>query len=379
MTTSRKRSFPVGCAILLTLFCLAVAGVGYLAYDLPRQARAAYGAPNPQLSSVQRIVYAFRVVTSRADLETPRVVSGEERVFEIETGESANSVAYRLEQEGFIRSADAFRNFMIYSGMDTSIQAGKYSLNPAWTALQIAYELQDATPNEIDFLVFSGWRAEEIANSLQTSGLDIGVSEFMDAVNEPPAEWLPASLAGVASLEGYLFPGSYQFMRTATLREVITAMLAQFDANVTAEMRQAYTQNGLSLQQAVTLASIVEREGVVPDEHTWIASVFYNRLAAGMRLESDPTVQYALGYNGSTKTWWTNPLSMEDLQVSSTYNTYQVVGLPPGPISNPGISALQAVAYPAQTPYYYFRAKCDDSGQHEFSATYEEHLQNACP
>jgi UPF0755 protein len=127
------------------------------------------------------------------------------------------------------------------------------------------------------------------------------------------------------------------------------------------------------------MASIVQREGVDPNEHSLIASVFYNRLAAGMRLESDPTTQYALGYNENQQTWWTNPLTYDDLAVNSAYNTYQVNGLPPGPISNPGLNALQAVAKPAQTPYYYFRAKCDGSGDHEFATTYDEHLQNACP
>jgi UPF0755 protein len=98
-----------------------------------------------------------------------------------------------------------------------------------------------------------------------------------------------------------------------------------------------------------------------------------------MKLDSDPTVQYALGYNTAAATWWTNPLSASDLQFDSPYNTYLYPGLPPGPICNPGLSALNAVAYPAQTPYYYFRAACDGSGRHAFAQTYEEHLRNACP
>lgn len=109
-----------------------------------------------------------------------------------------------------------------------------------------------------------------------------------------------------------------------------------------------------------------------------IASVFINRLNIGMKLETDPTVQYSLGFNQAQNTWWTNPLSYSDLEIDSPFNTYIYAGLPPAPIANPSLTALQAVAFPAQTPYYYFRAACDNSGRHNFSQTYEEHLSNAC-
>ncbi len=166
--------------------------------------------------------------------------------------------------------------------------------------------------------------------------------------------------------------------RDLSLQDLIATFLKQWDGAVNADMRQAFERQGLSLEQAVTLASMVQREAVVAEEQPLIASVFYNRLNAGMKLESDPTVQYALGYNDDQGTWWTNPLSLQDLEIQSPYNTYLVVGLPPAPIANPDLSALEAVAYPAQTPYYYFRARCDDSGQHVFAATFEEHLQNSC-
>jgi UPF0755 protein len=131
--------------------------------------------------------------------------------------------------------------------------------------------------------------------------------------------------------------------------------------------------------QAVTLASIVQREAVEEQEQPIIASVFLNRLNGGMKLDSDPTVQYALGYNPVQSTWWTNPLSSVEMQVDSPFNTYTTFGLPPHPIANPGASALRAVAFPAQTSYYYFRARCDDSGLHIFAETFDEHLANSCP
>jgi UPF0755 protein len=156
-------------------------------------------------------------------------------------------------------------------------------------------------------------------------------------------------------------------------------MVTRFDESISSEMRQGFENQGLSLQEAVTLASIVQRETIIEDEMPIIASVFYNRLRNGIKLETDPTVQYALGYNELQKTWWTNPLSLDDLKFESLYNTYLYSGLPPSPIANPGLSALRAAAFPAKTPYYYFRAACDGSGRHQFAETFQEHLGNACP
>ena len=176
-----------------------------------------------------------------------------------------------------------------------------------------------------------------------------------------------------------MLPGEYRLKRDIPLESFLATVLQQFDEQVPQDMRNAYKQHGLKLTEAVALASMVQREAMVEDEQPIIASVFYNRLAEGMRLESDPTVQFALGYDRKQATWWTNPLSSDDLQIDSPYNTYLNGGLPPGPICNPGISALRAVAYPGETPYYYFRARCDGSGRHSFAKTYQEHLQNACP
>jgi UPF0755 protein len=145
------------------------------------------------------------------------------------------------------------------------------------------------------------------------------------------------------------------------------------------KLEPAFQNQGLDLLQAVTLASIVQREAMIEEEQPIIASVFLNRMADGMKLESDPTVQYALGFNAEQQTWWTNPLTLDDLDVESLFNTYLYPGLPPAPICNPGVSALRAVAYPAQTSYYYFRAECNGTGSHTFSKTYQEHLDNSCP
>jgi len=153
--------------------------------------------------------------------------------------------------------------------------------------------------------------------------------------------------------------------------------LNRFEHKVTPDMRKAYTSHGLTTYQAVTLASIIQREAVLDAEKPLIASVFLNRIKLGMLLQTDPTVQYSLGYNPEWG-WWKSPLSLSDLQINSTYNTYIINGLPPTPISNPDEVSLKAVAFPEESTYLYFRAACDGSGEHVFSETIEEHTMNGC-
>jgi UPF0755 protein len=309
-------------------------------------------------------------------LNHPLDLNGIEQSFTIEPGEGVPSIAIRLEEVGLIRSAAAFRAYLIYTGLDTSIQAGDYTLSPALSIVDIARELQDATPEQITFIILPGWRIEEIAASLSTSGLNITPDEFLlTARSAPPGlDFLPAS----ASTEGFLYPDTYILSRETTSEDLVQEFLRNFSLHLTIDLREGIARQHLDVYEAVTLASIVQREAVIAEEQPQIASVFFNRLNAGIKLDTDPTVQYALGYNAIQGTWWTNPLSAADLQFDSPYNTYIYTGLPPGPIANPSLSALRAVAFPAETPYYYFRARCDDSGLHDFAVTFEEHLQNGC-
>ncbi len=361
------------------LVCLAIAGGIWAAMRLPQMAEAKFGPPGARLDLQQRVLYSARLLASENSLLTPADAGGTKHAFEVSLGETVNSITTRLEEEGFIRSADALRTYLIYAGLDTGVQAGEYQLSPAMTPIQIAHALQDATPAEVKFIILPGWRAEEIAAALPTSGLKVTPEEFLAVVNNPPEGILPAGLPNVTSLEGFLLPGQYQIKRDISAQDLASLFVKQFDRTVDAKLRDAFTSEGLELNEAVTLASIVQREAMVADEQPTIVSVFYNRLANGMKLDSDPTVQYALGFDPKKQTWWKNPLSQQDLEINSRYNTYIYAGLPPGPIANPGIEALRAVAYPAKTNFFYFRAKCDGSGRHAFSTTYEEHLQNACP
>jgi UPF0755 protein len=359
-----------GILILLCVMALAI-------IFIPIRASNLYGAPTSRVGLWGIVEYSARLLWYDGVLTRPLDPGGSERPFTIDTGEPVGSIAVRLESEGLIQNAAAFRDYVVYKGLDTSIQAGKYELSSSKSIVDIAHILQDATPEEVTFVVLPGWRAEEIASSLPTSGLSISYEQFMQAAGSHPTGFDFFS-AGDSS-EGFLYPDAYIFKRDAGADEVIDTMVRNFALHLSAEMREGFARQGLTVYQAVTLASLVEREAVDDAEKPTIASVFINRLNANMKLDSDPTVQFALGYNAVQQSWWTNPLSTQDLQVESPFNTYKYAGLPPAPISNPGESSLKAVAYPPQTNYYYFRARCDGSGEHLFAQTFDEHLANACP
>jgi len=378
MAEPKRRTFPISCVLLLILACIVAGGIYYVGSSIPSLAEETFGPASANLGFFQRIQYSAQLLLNRKSILTPANSSGVNLPFTVEVGESVNSVGLRLEQASLIQNAEAFRLYLIYSGLDTNLQAGNYEISPAWNTIEIAQKLQDATPAEITFVILPGWRAEEVAASLPTSGLTITPAEFLSAVENPKPEWLTELGISTGTLEGYLFPGEYRIPRETGLDGLIDLFISAFNSNISNELRMGFANRGLDLQQAVILASIVQREAMVESEGPMIASVFHNRLAIGMSLDSDPTVQYAVGYNDSQGTWWTNPLSFADLETVSAYNTYKNLGLPPGAICNPGLPALQSVAFPAESPYYYFRASCDDSGLHNFAETFEEHLGNSC-
>jgi UPF0755 protein len=370
---------------VLILLCLILIITVWITIDLQNRAERAFGPADPKLPYFQRLTLITRLLLVERDLNEPLKATGAVQEFTIQPGESPYSVADRLEKERLIANAAALRNYLVYSGLDTTLQAGKFQISPKMSAIQIAWALQDATPSEVAFRILPGWRMEEIAEALPTSGLEFSQRSLLDITNQPADYLSPettpllSELPPSASLEGFLYPDSYRLPRVISVQAFIKTLLDDFQAKVDRSLLEGFQRQGLSLYQAVTLASIIQREAVLEDEMPMIASVFYNRLNSGMTLDTDPTVQYALGYDLIDGTWWKNPLSLDDLKVNSSYNTYLHPGLPPGPISNPGLSALKAVAFPAQTGYYYFRMACDNSGRHNFSVTFEQHQQNACP
>ncbi|MCL5266062.1 MAG: endolytic transglycosylase MltG [Chloroflexi bacterium] len=302
--------------------------------------------------------------------------------FVVAQGDTAASVAQRLERQKLISNALLFRVMSKLRGADSHLEAGEYQLRRNMTTNEIIDELQQNRFMGSRITVVEGWRVEEIADLLQRRGV-VNRDEFLKLVNTPPfdADFLRSRPAGV-SLEGYLFPDTYRVPPGITSDEVIEQMLENFGQRFSPAMREQAARAGLSIHQVVTLASIVEREAVVPEERPIIASVYLNRLKEGMLLQADPTVQYAV-YNASQSApgrgdarpdYWKKGLTSADLQVDSPYNTYRYKGLPPGPIANPGLASIKAVLQPANTTYLYFVAT--ENGAHAFANTLDEHNRN---
>lgn len=332
-----------------------------------------------------RDLYLQAYLAANADeLELPAGNGFTPAPFTIAPGETADTIAANLAAAGLLNNSELFLNYLRYNGLDAQLEAGEYIVDPQQTIPQIATALTTAVVREATVRFVEGWRLEQMADYLAdnpTANIDasqfLAIAQRQAAFDLAPYTFL-ADLPATATLEGFLFPDTYRVPLDADAVYLVDLMLRTFDRRVTADMRQGYQTQGLTIHQAVTLAAIVEREAVVASERPVIAGVFYNRLAQGMRLEADPTVQYPLGYQAETDSWWKSPLWLVDLELDSPYNTYRYAGLPPGPIANPSLSSLEAVAFPAETPFIFFVADCQAAvpGSHAFSVTYEEHLAN---
>jgi len=364
---------------IILVILLVFAAITFIAIKLiPDMTSGLFGSPDPSLDNSNRILYSIKLYLNRDLLLTPYSSSGSEHLFIIEPGQLAADVVNNLSNEKFIKDSGILRDYLVYRGIDKLLQSGTYLLNPAMKPIEIANALYDANPQDVAFSFLAGWRAEEIAALLPTSGLEISVEDFLKLIHNPPKSLSALISSGITSLEGFLPPGNYQILKTATVEELIKQLLINFLNRMPANYEELLIKTGLSLDQAVTLASIVEKETILPEEAPIIASVFINRLDAGMPLQSDPTVQYALGYIEDQKTWWKNPLTGNDLTFESPYNTYIYPGLPPTPICNPGLASILAVLEPADTDFLYFRAACDGLGKHSFSLSFEDHLKAVC-
>lgn len=332
------------------------------------------------MGGIEGLILGAYLSLRQGDLNRPAGSSDAPVAFTVEPGETVASIADRLQEAGLIRDAGLFRNYVRYYGLDSGIEAGNFTLRKTMTIPEIARTLGHATADEVAFRTVEGWRLEQIAEALRNAqGLNIDADEFLALARTGQFDYdfLKDRPEG-ATLEGFLFPDTYRLEKDATAEDLINAMLVNFDRRVTPEIREGLANQNLSLYQGIIVASIVEREAVIADERPLIASVFLNRLKIGMKLDADPTVQYALGYQEDTGEWWKRPLLLVDLEVDSPYNTYKNPGLPPGPIANPGLDSIRAVADPADTNFLYFQAECDNSGKHRFAETLEEHFANSC-
>ncbi len=292
----------------------------------------------------------------------PVAGSGEAQDFTVASGENAPTIAQHLVDAGLLRNRNAFVSYVNFRGLRARLKVGRYSVSPTLSGGAIADLLAGGRTLSRRIVVPEGYTLKQI----EASAVSIGISkvDFQAALgtghNQPFLAGIPAGV----SLEGYLFPDSYQIGSGTTAASLVGDMLDNFGKRVGPEYTQAFAAEGLSLHQGLTMASIVEREVNIPADRPIVAQIFLKRLKLGQSLGSDVTTHYAADLLGA-------PFNTD---LNSPYNTRRAVGLPPGPICSPGLSAMDAVAHPASTDYLYFLSGKD--GKTHFAKTYAEHQRN---
>lgn len=277
------------------------------------------------------------------------------KIFVVNKGEGVREIANHLKTQGLIRDSVVFFLITKQRGLDKLIQAGDFRLNASMTTSQIAENLTHGTL-DIWITLPEGLRADEIADILKEK-----MPKYDNTWRIP-----------LEQNEGYLFPDTYLLPRGADVNQIISILKNNFQDKYNS-IKGAQITN-LTQRQTVIVASIVEREAIFNEDRPIVASVITNRLSLGMALQMDPTVQYAVGYDPETKKWWKKDLTVDDLKINSSYNTYLHPGLPAGPISNPGISALKAALNPVNTDYLYYYS--DSKGHLHFAKTLQGHQEN---
>ncbi len=290
---------------------------------------------------------------------------GGARDTELRPGDSTRTIAVKLQQRGAVRSATAFLLYHYVLGGRATLKAGTYEFDHPETIVEVHHHIARGEIAARTVIVPEGFNMFDIAQAVESAGL--GTKE--EFLNEARSDTqLVSDIAPDAtSLEGYLFPDTYRFTKSNTAKEMAQTMVKRFRQQAQAI---GLMQRGAEVPALVTMASFVEKETAVPEERPLVAGVFYNRLKDHMALGTDPSVIYASLLAGT----WKGTIHQSELHSDSAYNTYLHVGLPPGPISNPGTSALQAAMNPSKTDYLYFVA--DNQGHHRFARTLEEHNHN---
>ena len=291
------------------------------------------------------------------------VSPGEAKFILLRPGWSSRHIAQALQRDGIIRSATAFLMVHYVKGQG-SLKAGEYKFEDPANALQVRERVLRGDVFARTVVVPEGFNIYDIAAVVEQAGL--GTAADFLAVAKNDLHLLRDIDPQAQSLEGYLFPDTYQFTRIDTAQDIAAAMVHRF--------RQAAQKIGLlgapDIHRVVTMASIVEKETAAPGERPLVAGVYFNRLDKNMALGADPTVIYAALLAGRYR----GTIYQSDLQFDSPYNTYKFPGLPPGPIANPGVASLQASMHPEQSEFLYFVS--DNNGHHRFSRSAEEHDRN---
>lgn len=296
---------------------------------------------------------------------------GEKEIqIQIPAGTGAQEIGQNLESAGLIRSSHAWKLWtyrLKLQNREGGYKAGTYKLSPTKPLPSIAEKIWNGEVMQLSFTVPEGWSLTQMASYFESLGY-FKAQDFLTAVTQIPRDKYPWLPNGIPHLEGYLYPDTYQLSSDrVSPQQIIEQMLNRFEQVALPIYQQGQQQTKFNLAQWVTLASIVEKEAVIPAERPRIAGVFTARLRKGMRLETDPTVEYGLGIRQTMN----QPLTYAQVKTASPYNTYLNPGLPPTPIASPGIASLKATLYPENTDYLFFVARYD--GTHFFSKTLAAH------
>ena len=361
----RSSSGPLVFVLLVVLAALALVVFGRpLATDAIVQA-----ADDHDTLLRQPTVRAMIAPSVAPLLDAPADPSAKPVDFTVRRGATASRIAADLLAAGIIKSALAFKFVLYETGTENALQSGTYKVSAALSPRDLATLFQKAPGDQIALRLIEGWRLTEIAAAVNTAFPQIAPKDFFAAaVVGTRNNFVLNGLDPKTPLEGFLFPDTYFLRPDATADQIITTLLDTFETKAGPTLRAAAADRKVAIDDMVILASIVEREARDRKESPLIAGVYQHRLDIGMKLDADPTIQYAKGDWGE--------LSLEDLKINSPYNTYLNPGLPPTPIANPGLVALQAAARPEATDYLFFVAKGDGTGDHAFAKTAAEQEAN---
>jgi UPF0755 protein len=360
----------VGCAVLVMLMVISAGGLFLISGGNP-------------VNYVQKFVLRMSLSGRTDDINyAVNPLDSEPVRFTVNLGDTPRLIADNLVVDNLITDSRLFVDYVQLNDLDRQLEAGTYFLYRSQTLAEIAQALTDSRNSSITFVILEGERLEEIIAKIDGAQRFFGFSgaEFAQVVG-PGAAIDPIFVTQMvlppgASLEGFLFPDTYQFPADVTATMMRDMLLKTFTERIGTQLLLDASSQGLNMYQVVTLASIVQREAVHDDEKPLIAGVYRNRLNIGQRLEADPTVQYGIGFRDGS--WWPRITVADYSNAISSYNTYLNEGLPPGPIASPGLAAIQAAVYPEASDFYFFRADCRTDGYHEFARTFEEHVANGC-
>jgi len=278
--------------------------------------------------------------------------------FIVPKGQSLSKIGQRLVEAGLLRHPLVFRFYVEQLGVGQKIQAGSFQLSASMTPPQLITEMTKGTA-DLWVTLLEGWRREEMAAALSQQELaNFDADQF---------------LALTKDKEGYLFPDTYLIQRDFTTEQIISLLNNTFQKKVEKGLDADIKASGKSLKDIMIMASILQREAKGADQMKLIAGILWKRIDIGMGLNVDAALQYARGYDAVQKSWWSPPLTV-DKERPTPYNTYQSAGLPPTPISNPGLDAIQAALHPVQTDYLYYLH--DPKGKVHFAKTLDEHNAN---